>query len=135
MLPKTRFYNPRQMLNPPIHLALTYQNKLPHSINRYFTNIYLFYLHKDTTDSTKLCPLGIPTFIRSLIASQVARTLQDKLSSHHLSVNDAVGLPGGLNFVINAMQLSIERFIDLPHIPQTTHMRHHLTTHMRHHLL
>ena len=111
---------------PPIHLALIYQNKLPHSINRYFTNMYLFCLHKDPTDSTKLCPLGISTTIQRLIASQVAHTLEDKLSSHHLPFHYAVGVPGGLDFVINAMQLSIEHLFTSLTIPQTTHMRHHL---------
>jgi hypothetical protein len=93
---------------------LIYQNKLPQPIKRYFTNVYLFCLHKDPDDSSKLRPLGIPTAIRCLIASHVARTLRDKFSAHLLPHNYAVGVPNGSDFVVKAMQLSIERFIDRP---------------------
>ncbi len=49
-----------------------YQNNLPPTIHRYFTDVYLFCLHKDPNDTTKLRPLGIPTAIRRLIASHMA---------------------------------------------------------------
>jgi hypothetical protein len=72
---------------------LIYRNQLPDEIRRYFTDVYLFCLHKDPTDATKLRPLGIPTAIRRLIASHVARTLRDKFSQHLLPYNYAVGVP------------------------------------------
>ena len=93
---------------------LIYRNQLPDEIRRYFTDVYLFCLHKDPTDATKLRPLGIPTAIRRLIASHVARTLRDKFSQHLLPYNYAVGVPNGSDFVVKAMQLAIERYIEIP---------------------
>jgi hypothetical protein len=40
-----------------------YQNNLPDMIKCYFTDVYLFCLHKDPNNHSKLCPLGIPTSI------------------------------------------------------------------------
>ncbi len=93
---------------------LIYQNKLLQPIKHYFTNVYLFCLHKDPNDSSKLCPLGIPMAIRRLIASHVARTLRDEFSAHLLPHNYAMGVPNGSDFIAKAMQLSIERFINRP---------------------
>jgi len=95
-------------------LILSTKNKLPQSIKCYFTDVYLFCLHKDPTDTTKLRPLGIPTAIHRLIASHVTHTLRDKFASHLLPYNYAVGIPNGSNFVVKAMQLSIEKFIQTP---------------------
>jgi hypothetical protein len=93
---------------------LIFQNKLPDKIRHYFTDVYLFCLHKSPTDPTKLRPLGIPTAIRRIIASHVARTLKHKFASHLLPYNYAVGIPDGSSFVVKAMQLSIEKYIDIP---------------------
>ena len=93
---------------------LIYKNKLPENIKRYFTDVYLFCLHKDPHDPTKLRPLGIPTAIRRLIGSHVARTLRQKFANHLLPYNYAVGVPDGSDFVVKAMQLSIEKYIDNP---------------------
>jgi hypothetical protein len=103
-------------VKPDLHFIfnLIYQNKLPQCIKRYFTDVYLFCLHKDPKDTTKLCPLSIPTAIRRLIASHVACTLRDKLSSHLLPFNYAVGVPSGSDFMVKAMQLSIKKNIDYP---------------------
>jgi hypothetical protein len=107
---------PIPSIKPDLHYIfdLIYQNKLPQPIKRYFTDVYLFCLHKDPTDTTKLRPLGIPTAIRRLIASHVAHTLRDKFASHLLPYNYAVGIPNGSDFVVKAMQLSIEKFIQTP---------------------
>jgi hypothetical protein len=93
---------------------LIFQNKLPPKIQHYFTDVYLFCLHKSPTDPTKLRPLGIPTAIRRIVASHVARTLKSKFASHLLPYNYAVGIPDGSSFVVKAMQLSIEKYIGLP---------------------
>ena len=106
--------NPHRQTRPPLHLRSHLPKQLPECIKRYFTDVYLFCLHKDPNDTTKLRPLGIPTAIRRLIASHVARTLRDKFSSHLLPYNYAVGVPNGSDFVVKAMQLSIEKFIDHP---------------------
>jgi hypothetical protein len=91
-----------------------YQNNLPDVIKRYFTDVYLFCLHKDPNDHTKLRPLGIPTAIRRLIATHVARSLKSKFTSHLLPYNYAIGIPDRTFFIVKAMQLAIEKFIDAP---------------------
>jgi len=103
-------------VKPDLHFIfnLIYQNKLPQCTKRYFTDVYLFCLHKDPKYTTKLRPLSIPTAIRRLIASHVARALHDKFSSHLLPFNYAVGVPNRSDFVVKAMQLSIKKTIDYP---------------------
>jgi hypothetical protein len=64
-----------------------YQNNLPQPIQHYFTDVYLFCLHKDPLDKTKLRPLGIPTAIRCIIASHVAHTFREKLLCNYKSKN------------------------------------------------
>jgi hypothetical protein len=54
---------------------LIYKNGLPDNIKHYFTDVYLFCLHEDPLDPTKLQTLGIPTAIRRIIASHIACTL------------------------------------------------------------
>jgi hypothetical protein len=91
-----------------------YQNNFPPTIKRYFTDVYLFCLHKDPTDKTKLRPLGIPTAIRCLIASHVAHSFREKFARHMLPFNYAVGTPSGSNFITTTMQLQIEKYITTP---------------------
>jgi hypothetical protein len=93
---------------------LIYKNKLPNNIKRYFTDVYLFCLHKDPLDPTKLRSLGIPTAIRRIIASHVACTLRQKFANRLLPYNYAVGVPDGSDFIVKAMQLAIEKYIDNP---------------------
>jgi hypothetical protein len=93
---------------------LVYKNKLPNNIKRYFTDVYLFCLHKDPLDPTKLRPLGIPAAIQRIITSHVACTLCQKFANNLLPYNYAVGIPDGSDFVVKAMQLAIEKCIDNP---------------------
>ncbi len=86
-----------------------YQNSLPPPIKRYFTDVYLFCLHKDPLDKSKLRPLGIPTTIRRLIASHVAHTSREKFAHHMLPFNYAIGTPNGTNLAINTIQLQVEK--------------------------
>jgi hypothetical protein len=81
-------------------------------IKCYFTDVYFFCLHKDPNNYNKLCLLGIPTAIQCLIATHVARSLKSKFASHLLPYNYAVGIPDGMSFVVKAMQLAIEKFIN-----------------------
>jgi hypothetical protein len=91
-------------------------------IKRYFTDVYLFCLHKDPNNHSKLRPLGIPTAIQRLIATHIARSLKSKFATHLLPYNYAVGIPDRTSFVVKTMQLAIEKFIDAPqqaHQPPT----------------
>ena len=70
-----------------------YQGNIPNRARHFFTDTYLFCLHKDTNDNTKLRPIGIPTAIRRIIASHIAKQWRDKFALHLLPYNYAVGVP------------------------------------------
>jgi hypothetical protein len=93
---------------------LIYQGNIPRIARAFFTDTYLFCLHKDPNDLTKLRPIGIPSAIRRIIASHIAKHWKDKFALHLLPYNFAVGIPNGMDFIIKTMQLSIEKFIDIP---------------------
>jgi hypothetical protein len=97
-----------------------YQNNLSPPITHYFTDVYLFRLHKDPTNKSKLRPLGIPTAIRCLVPSHVAHTYRKKFARHMLPFNCAVGTPNGTNLIINTMQLQVEKYISHPQSTSTT---------------
>ncbi len=91
-----------------------YQGKIPTRAKHFFTDTYLFCLHKDQHDESKLRPIGIPSAIRRIIASHIAKQWQDKFALHLLPYNYAVGVQNGMNFIIKAMQLWIDKFIIQP---------------------
>ena len=94
--------------------GLIYKNILPDNIKRYFTDVYLFCLHKDQLDPTKLRPLGTPTAIQCIITSHIACTLCQKFADHLLPYNYDVGIPDGSDFVVKVMQLAMKKCIDNP---------------------
>jgi hypothetical protein len=102
---------------------LVYQGQIPTTARHFFTDTYLFCLHKDQHDKRKLRPIGIPTAIRRIMATHVANTWKDKFALHLLPYNYAVGIPNGMDFIIKSMQLSIEKFIDTPQQQQLTPSR------------
>ena len=94
--------------------GLVYHGQVPTIAKKFFTDTYLFCLHKDPNDKSKLRPIGIPTAIRRIIASHVAPTMKDKFAATLLPYNYSVGIDGGMDFIIKAMQLSIEHHIIHP---------------------
>jgi hypothetical protein len=91
---------------------IIYQKNLPDVIKHYFTGVYLFCLHKDPNNHTKLRPLVIPTAIQCLIATHNAGSLKSKFATHLLPYNYAIGIPDGMSFVVKAMQLAIKKYIN-----------------------
>jgi hypothetical protein len=57
-----------------------YQNIIPHKIKQHFSDVYLFCLHKDPNDKSKLHPLGIPTAIQQHMATHIAKTFKEKFA-------------------------------------------------------
>jgi len=89
-----------------------YINNIPPPIKHFFSDVYyLFCLHKDPTDASKLCPLGIPTAMWRIIARHVAQYFKPKFAEYLLPYNFAVGIPQGSATVINAIQFAIEKYI------------------------
>jgi hypothetical protein len=80
-------------------------------MRHFFTNTYLFCLHKDPHNEKKLRPIGIPTAIGQIIATHVANQWKDKFALHLLPYNIAVGVPNKMDFIIKSMQLSIKKII------------------------
>jgi hypothetical protein len=56
---------------------LIFQGKIPPAACKFFTDTYLFCLHKDQNDLSTLRPIGIPTAIQQIRASHIAITLKD----------------------------------------------------------
>ena len=93
---------------------LIFQNRVPRDVARYFTDTYLFCLHKDPTDHSKLRPIGIPSAMRRIIASHLAKYYRSRFAHHLLPFNLAVGVKGGMDFAIKATALQVERYIQQP---------------------
>ncbi|KAL7532099.1 hypothetical protein ACHAWF_004011 [Thalassiosira exigua] len=106
-------------VNPRAHKALrrlfrrVYNNDLDESVIPYFTNTYLFCLHKDEKDPEKLRPIGIPTALRRIITSHVAKSLRSKFARRLLPYNYAIGIDGGMDLIVRCAQLKVERHITL----------------------
>jgi hypothetical protein len=88
-----------------------YTNNIPEPIQHYFSDLYLFCLHKDPNDTTKLRPLGVPTAIRRIIARHIAQVFKVKFAEYLLPYNYAVGIPNGSDTIINSIHLAIEKYI------------------------
>ncbi len=80
-----------------------YKNHILEDIKRYSTDVYLFCLHKDPLDPTKLGPHWMHTAIWQIRVGHVARMLWNKFTDHLIPYNYAVGVPNGYDFVIKAM--------------------------------
>ena len=93
---------------------LAFNNIIPAQIKPYFSDSYLFCLYKDPDDLTKLRPIGIPSALRRIIASHIAKTLQPRFAQKLWPYNLAVGINDGMNFIIKSVQLQIEKYIEVP---------------------
>ena len=93
---------------------LVYLNQIPPEVACFFTDTYLFCLYKDPDDPTNLRPIGIPSALRRLIASHIDHYYRHRFARHLLPYNFAIGIQGGMDFIIKTMQLSIEKFIANP---------------------
>lgn len=93
---------------------LIFQNHIPQDVHRFFTDTYLFLLHKDPANKQKLRPIGIPSAMRRIIASHVAKYFRSQFAHHLLPFNVAVGVEGGMDFAIKSTAMQIERYIQTP---------------------
>jgi hypothetical protein len=67
-------------------------------------------------DPSKLRPIGIPTAISRILASHVAKTFRTDFARHLLPYNYAIGVPNGMDYVVKAIQLQVDRFISQPQL-------------------
>jgi hypothetical protein len=80
-------------------------------MRHFFTDTYLFCLHKDLHNKKKLLPIGIPTAICQIITTHVANQWKEQFALHLLPYNFTVGVPNGMDYIIKSMQLSIANSI------------------------
>jgi hypothetical protein len=114
-----------------VHSELTtfftriYNGEVHELIVPYLTSTYLFCLHKDLEDPTKLCPIGVPTptAIQRILASHVAKAFRTTFARHLLPYNYAIGVPNCMDFVVKATQLQVDRFITQPQLRGTSPSR------------
>ena len=90
---------------------LVFQGRLPAAAKQYFTDTYLFCLYKDPSNPSKLRPLGIPSAVRRIVASHVAKYYRGKFAHHLLPYNFAIGVDRGMDFAIKQTQLQVDRYI------------------------
>ena len=93
---------------------VVFQGLLPPSIAVYFTDAYLFLLHKDPDDPTKLRPIAIPSGMRRLTASHIMASYRQRFAIDMLPLNYAIGVDGDMDFIIKTVQLGTEKHISLP---------------------
>ena len=59
-------------------------------------------------------PICIPWALRRIVCTHVTQHMQKRFAEKLLPFNFAIGVPGGMDFVIKFMQLSIEKYIIEP---------------------
>ena len=66
---------------------LVFQGLLLPEVAIYFTDAYLFLLHKDPDDSTKLRPIATPSGMRRLAASHIMVSYRQRFATDMLPLN------------------------------------------------
>ena len=75
------------------------------AIRHILQTTYLVALEKDPTNKKKLRPLGIPSAIRRITAVCVIQKHRAIFAEHLLPFNFALGVSGGVDFVLNLVCL------------------------------
>ena len=82
---------------------LIFNNKVPERIAKYFRDSYLFCLHKDINDKSRLRPIAVPSALRRAVALHVAKTCKGRFAQRLLPQQYAVGVEGGMDFIIKTV--------------------------------
>ncbi|KAL7523591.1 hypothetical protein ACHAXR_000244, partial [Thalassiosira sp. AJA248-18] len=91
-----------------------FRGQVPPEIHCFFTDTYLFLLHKDPDDPTKLRPIGIPSAMRRILTNHVSFCDRTRWATTLVPRQFAIGVDGGMDFIIKSTQLSIEKYIKQP---------------------
>ena len=75
---------------------------------------YLVALEKDPSNKRKLRPLGIPSAIRRITAVCIISKYRATFAEHLLPFNYALGVSGGVDFIVNAVRLGVDKYISEP---------------------
>ena len=82
---------------------LVFRGLLPPEIAIYFTDAYLFLLHKDPDDPTKLRPIAIPSGMRRITTSHTMTSYRQLFAIDMLPLNYAIGVDDGMDFIIKTV--------------------------------
>ena len=93
---------------------LVFIAKIPPDIVPYFTDTYLFCLHKSLEDDKLLRPIGIPSALRRIICNHISREYRQLFAQDLAPINFCVGIESGMDFIIKAIQLGVEKYIINP---------------------
>ncbi|KAL7540969.1 hypothetical protein ACHAWF_006828 [Thalassiosira exigua] len=77
----------------------------------YLTNTYSFCLYKDVSNPDQLRPIGVPTAMRRILCSHIASACRKRFARKLVPFNFAVGVEGGMDFMVRAAQLGVEKYI------------------------
>ncbi|KAL7540620.1 hypothetical protein ACHAWF_006742, partial [Thalassiosira exigua] len=105
---------------------LVYRGIIPEEVKKFFSDTYFFCLYKEPGNPSKLWPIGIPAALRRIVASHIVKYGRERFPWDLLPHNFAIGVKGGMNFVIKATQLAAERYIELPELRQMPLARHYV---------
>ncbi|KAL7529534.1 hypothetical protein ACHAWF_006430, partial [Thalassiosira exigua] len=84
---------------------LVYRGIIPDEVKKFFSDTYLFCLYKEPGNHDKLRPIGVPTALRRIVASHIVKHGRERFARDLLPYNFAIGVKGGMNFIIKATQL------------------------------
>eukprot|EP00956_Cyclotella_meneghiniana_P012275 scaffold17443_cov38-Cyclotella_meneghiniana.AAC.6 len=81
--------------------------EVPEKFKLFLRQTYLVALEKDPDDKTKLRPLGVPSAIRRISSILILSEYSPTLAEYLLPFNYAVGVSGGVDFIIKNIQLGL----------------------------
>ena len=85
---------------------------VPPKIKPYFTSSFVFGLHKDPNDLSKLRPVAVGGGWRRALTSTIVRLNNQIFTKHLMPYNFAIGVKGGTNFIYHTVTYEIEKYIN-----------------------
>ena len=97
-------------------LSLTFDillhGNLPKSVRPFFADNYSMILHKDLTNLDKLRPIGMGGALRRIFCAHVVRQNTGNFATALAPFNYAIGVPGGMDFVIHTALLQFQKYAE-----------------------
>ena len=84
-------------------------NDIPPTIRHIYTSNFLFGLHKDSNDKTKIRPIAIGGAWRRLFTSTTVKHFNHNFMEFLAPYNYAIGVKGGTSFIYHTVTLEINK--------------------------
>ena len=100
------------------------EGNIPTNIKRAYNSSFLFGLHKDPEDLSKLRPVAVGSGWRRAFTSTLVRHNNPAFTKYLMPYNYAVGVKGGTNFIYHTIRCEIEKYVrrtpaEIAHNPPT----------------